>query len=186
MQVMRKVAIMTSGTAARQRRRGGKGFRSASGASRDIVRTLASKKGFAEADVLLRWAEIVGEAHRGLCHPQAVRFSRDRNLAATLVVECTSARAPEVEHLSPVLIERVNQFYGYRAIGRIKVVQTAGLRGFGEAQAPFGGPSTDPSRAHQREAADMARDIENPGLRAALTRMGAHVLAQGRTRNTSE
>lgn len=177
---------MKSGTGAGQRRRGGKGFRSASGASRTLVRTLASKKGFAEADVLLRWSEIVGEAHRDICHPLAVRFSRDRSLAATMVVECTSARAPEVEHLSPVLIERVNQFYGYRAIGRIKIVQTAGLKGFAETQASFEGPSTDPTRADARTAADMTSDIQNPGLRAALTRMGAHVLAQGRSRNTSK
>lgn len=172
----------------RPEKRRGRGFQSASGASRGIVRTLAGKKGFAEADVLLRWAEIVGEGHRGLCHPQSVKFSSDRSLGATLVLECTSARAPEVEHLKPVLIDRVNQFYGYRAIGRIRVVQTGQAQGFAEAKAGFQGPereSTEPTQAQQASAARLAEGIENPGLRAALTRMGAHVLAQGRAKDTS-
>ena len=83
-------------------------------------------------------------------------------------------------------MDRVNQFYGYRAIGRIKVSQTAGLRGFAEDQAAFEGPSSDPTGIQETQAADMAKDIENPGLRAALTRMGAHVLAQARADNTSK
>ncbi|MFK7942803.1 MAG: DUF721 domain-containing protein [Paracoccaceae bacterium] len=177
---------MRKPTGPRTGSRRGKGFQSASGASRGLVRTLASKKGFAEADVLLRWAEIVGEAHLGLCQPQTVRFSQDRSVGATLVVECTSAHAPEVEHLSPVLIDRVNQFYGYRAIGRIKVMQTAGLRGFAEAQMTFEGADAAPTSTHETRAADLAKDIQNPGLRAALARMGAHVLAQGRPSNTSD
>lgn len=156
-----------------------KGFHSASGASRGMVEALAGKKGFAEADVLLKWPEIVGEAHKRICQPQAVRFSGNRSIGATLVVETTSARAAEVDHLSPVLIERINQFYGYRAISRIKVVQT-GMPGFAEGQAAFDGPAPaeriiDP--AIESEAAEMTRDIENEGLRKALTRMGANVLA---------
>lgn len=181
-----KVEAMRKPQSKMPARRRGKGFQSASGASRGLVKTLASKKGFAEADVLLRWAEIVGEAHKGICTPQSVSFARNRSVGATLVVECTSARAPEVEHLSPVLMDRVNQFYGYRAIGRIKVVQTAGLQGFAEQQTAFEGPRTTPTRAHESQAAAMAKDIQNPGLRAALSRMGANVLAQARPDHKSD
>lgn len=160
------------------------GFQRASGASRGMVEALAGKKGFAEADVLLRWPEIVGEAHRKICQPQAVRFSGARSVGATLVVETTSARATEVDHLAPVLIERVNQFYGYRAIGRLKVVQTAiTTSGFAEEQAAFDGPDTDPTPTKDalRTAAELTRGIESEGLRKALTRMGAHVLASTKT-----
>lgn len=153
-----------------------------------MVETLAGKKGFAEADVLLKWAEIVGEAHRSICHPQTVRFSGNRSLGATLVVEATSARAAEVDHLSPVLLERINQFYGYRAISRIRVVQT-GQPGFAEGQASFDGPAPaeriiDP--AVQSEVAEMTRDIQSEGLRKALTLMGANVLASPARDNKSD
>ena len=50
-------------------------------------------------------------------------------LGATLVVRVEGARATEVEHLGPRIIERVNQFYGYRAIDRLKVTQVTGSGG---------------------------------------------------------
>ena len=78
--------------------------------------------------MLLRWAEIVGEGLKDLCAPVKVTYPRDQGLAATLVVRTTGARAPEVAHLEPRIVERVNQFYGYRAIGRIKLTQTTAPR----------------------------------------------------------
>ncbi len=133
----------------------------------------------------MRWPEVVGERLSKLCVPVKVSYSRAGRLGATLVVRVEGARATEVEHLGPRIIERVNQFYGYRAIDRLKVTQTTGARGFSEEPARFAGrpPSApaEPSPAAEARAAEMTRGIENEALRAALTRMGAHVLSRGET-----
>ena len=98
------------------------------------------------------------------------------------MVRTEGARAPEVEHLGPRIIERVNQFYGYRAIARLKVVQTTGAGGFAEEPAGFAGrpnaAPAEPGAAETARAAELTRGIQNQALRAALTRMGAHVLAR--------
>lgn len=176
-------------TAPKPAKRGGKGFRHASATVRRSVDKIVGIKGFAEADVLLRWAEIVGEGLAKTCQAVKVQYGANRNIGATLIVQADSGRAPEVSHLSPKIIERVNRFYGYRAINRLKVTQSTGYRpakgsvqhripGFAEAQSAFAGPEPTLSPAAQREASDLAEGIQNPELRAALTLMGGNVLSR--------
>ncbi len=168
----------------RSRQRGG-GFRRPSEAARKHLGNAAAAHGFAEPEVLIRWSEIVGEGLAGLCTPVKVTYPRDHGLAATLVVRAEGARAPEVAHLEPRIIERVNQFYGYRAIGRLKLTQTSGNPGFAEPLAAFtGAPQTtapEPGPEARAAASRLTDGIENPDLRDALTRMGAHVLARADT-----
>lgn len=147
--------------------------------ARKSVDRVVGKKGFAESEVLLRWAEIVGDALANTCRPIKVHYGANRNIGATLVVQADSGRAPEVSHQSLSILERVNRFYGYRAIVRLKVTQSTGLvPGFAEQQKQFTGPETPVPAKVQQKAADLANGIENSELRAALTRMGSHVLAR--------
>ena len=166
-------------------KRTARGFRSAASQARRAVDTVAGSHGFAEADVLLRWAEIAGADLAARCRAVKVSYAGAKTLGATLVVQTEGARAPEIEHLAPKIIERVNRFYGYRAIGRLKITQSTGLdrpTGFAEPQAEFAGPETAPTDTDRARAADLTAAIETPGLRAALAQMGAHVLAQDRVR----
>lgn len=162
------------------RPRGG-GFRRAADQTRPVLDKVAGRHGFAEPDVLLRWGEIVGEALAPTCRPVRVSYGQ-RGLGATLVLRTDGARAPEVEHLAPRIIERVNQFYGYRAVARIRITQSGQAPGFAEARAAFAAPPSDPSGADADRAAALTEGIEDNELRAALTRLGANVLARSRAR----
>lgn len=165
-----------------------KGFRSLGASARAPLTVAAAGVGIAAPDILLRWAEVVGEALAGLCHPVRVSYAAKDGMGATLLVQAPGARATEIEHLAPRIVERVNQFYGYRAISRLKITQATGqagqAQGFAEAAAGFAGP--EPSRRPGPEltarAAEMTAGIQDPRLRAALTRMGAHVLARAPVR----
>ncbi|MEM6662458.1 MAG: DciA family protein [Pseudomonadota bacterium] len=174
-----------------------RGFQRAAATARPVVDAIAGRAGFAEADVLLNWPDIVGTALSGTCQPIKVTYQSRRSLGASLIVQATSARAPEVEHRAPQIIERINQHYGYRAISRIKVTQSTGLTpairreratGFAEGQTPFSGSPAGSGRAEPdtpttndaTRAEALVADIQSPGLRAALARMGAHVIAQDR------
>ena len=165
-----------------------KGFQHAAATARGAVDRIAGKQGFAEADVLLNWPAIAGAELAATCQPVKVTYGPQRTLGATLIVQANSARAPEIEMKGPMIVERVNQYYGYRAISRLRVTQSTGLGatpGFAEAQAAFTGPDATPTPAEEARAAEMAADIQSPGLRAALGRMGANVLARDRTRTGS-
>ena len=162
-----------------------KGFEHAAATARGAVDRIAGKQGFAEANVLLNWPAIAGAELAATCQPVRVTYGAQRTLGATLIVQASSARAPEIEMKGPIIVERVNQYYGYRAISRLKVTQSTGFSptpGFSEVQAAFTGPDGTPTPAEEARAAEMAADIQSPGLRAALGRMGANVLARDRTR----
>jgi hypothetical protein len=165
--------------------RSGHGFRSAGETARRRLGEAAAGHGFAEPEVLLRWPEVVGERLAALCVPVKVSYPRNGGLGATLLVRVDGARAPEVVHLAPRIIERISQFYGYRAINELKVTQTTGGASDGFAEAPAGyaerppAAPAEPSPEAQARAAELTRGIRSEALRAALTRMGAHVLSRG-------
>jgi hypothetical protein len=78
--------------------------------------------------------------------------------------------------------ERVNACYGYRAISKVRITQTA-PQGFAEAQAAFrGAPATAavPVVAPEvvEKAAAVAADVENTELRLALAALAANVLSR--------
>lgn len=165
-----------------------RGTRHAADAASSVMSAVAERKGFAETRVLTRWVEIVGPELSSRCRPVTVKYGSNRAMAATLVVEADGGRAAEVTHLGPKLIERVNQYYGYRAIGRISVRQ--GVRtaaGFAEGQKAFEGQHgtstaapSEPTDTDRRRAEQLTKSIQTPELRDALARMGSHVLARSR------
>ena len=84
------------------------------------------------------------------------------------------ALALEIQHRAPLLIERINGFFGRGVVARLVLVQ---------ATRPRAGPAT-PARAEplgraEAEALDTALgDIADPELRAALSGLGRLVLGK--------
>ena len=79
------------------------------------------RRGFAEAAIVTDWPTIVG---RPLCdhtRPSRIVFPRGERLEGTLHLVVTGAFAPEVQHLAPQIIERINGHFGYRAIARMEL-----------------------------------------------------------------
>ena len=88
---------------------------------------------------------------------------------ATLVLRVEGPVAIEVQHLSGVIVERVNRFFGWRAISRIALRQ-APLLGRNE-QKRVAGPSAERTAA----VAATLSDVADPDLRDALARLGAGI-----------
>ena len=145
------------------------------------IRKVSETRGFAVSRVLTRWAEIAGEDIAAIARPVEVSYGR-QGFGATLTVLTTGAQAPMLEMQKEVLRERVNAAYGYNAIARIRLTQTA-PSGFAEGQASFAGPheaphkpAPDPEAA--RAASDLAAPVRDDGLRAALEDLGRNVLSR--------
>lgn len=159
----------------------GRGFRRAARLVDARVRQTGQARGFAVARLLTHWDEIVGPELAALARPVRVQFGRG-SLGATLTLLVSGAAAPLVQMRLPRIAEKVNACYGYAAIGQIRVTQTA-AEGFAEPAAPFGHA---PARRAPPDAADPAAEararaaaaaVGDPALRAALERLGRHVLS---------
>lgn len=141
------------------------------------IRKASEKRGFAEMRVLTHWPEIVGEETAAITRPLEVKFGRG-TFGATLRVLTTGANAPMLEMQKEQIRERINAVYGYAAIQRIQFTQTAPT-GFAEGQADFNHAPrrrAAPAPAQQAAAQALAEGVTDPALKAALSRLGAHVI----------
>lgn len=135
-------------------------------------------QGFADRSIVALWPQMVGERLATHSRPLKIDWPRRRGAPgeasepATLVVRVESAFALDLQQLAPLVTERVNTHLGWRAIGRIVLKQ-----GPVEARSRETRPAPDP--ALQAEIAAGLTGISDPGLKAALARLGAALGAKG-------
>ncbi len=133
-----------------------------------IGRAAFRRFGFIQASVVTRWHEIVGERHARVCMPEAIRFPPGEKNGGILQLVVVPAHAPLIQHVIPEIIERVNRFFGYKAVTKVKIRQ-------GEVKPPHaesagqGTNAPPPSlKPIPLELGDSLRDIGDPELRAVL------------------
>ncbi len=167
-----------------------RGFEAAAGLLRERIRTAGESRGFALSRLLTHWAEIVGEEIAARAQPVKVGYGRGKDkdgggLGATLTLLVQGSAAPLVQMQIPQIQERVNGCYGYNAISRIHLTQTAGT-GFAEGQSPFVAQPKSAARPPDpevlRAVAELSREVQDESLRAMLEALGEKVLSRPRSR----
>ncbi|SFJ73475.1 DUF721 domain-containing protein [Jannaschia pohangensis] len=145
------------------------------------VRRLGEKRGFSETKLLTHWEEIVGPDTAAICRPVKVGFPRG-GFGAVLTVLTTGAQAPMLNMQLPKIVEKVNACYGYNAISRITLTQTAPT-GFADGQAAFT-PKPKARPAPDAETVELARrqtaTVGDTGLRESLERLAANIISKQR------
>ncbi len=145
------------------------------------IRRMGEKRGFSETRLLTHWAEIAGADTAAVCRPVKVGFPRG-GFGAVLTLLTTGAQAPMLAMRLPQLREKVNACYGYAAISRIDITQTAPT-GFAEGRAEFAPepraqPAPDPEA--QAQARETAAGVGDDGLRASLERLALNIISKRR------
>ena len=155
-----------------------RGFEPTSGLLAQRIRAAGEARGFAVTRLLTQWAEVAGEDMARITRPVKVGYGRE-GMGATLTLLVAPAHAPMVQMDLPRLKDRVNAAYGYAAIARISLTQTA-ASGFAEGQAQFlAAPkvaTADP--ALQAEARAVAAPVHDEGLRSALEALAQNILTR--------
>lgn len=162
--------------ASRSKKRGA-GFRRTSALLEQKLRNAGETRGFAITRLLTHWSEIVGAPVADICTPVKVSYAQ-KGFGATLVVLTTGPQAQMIAMQLPQLREKVNACYGYRAISRVRITQTAPT-GFAEGRVAFTpAPKAKktPSEAVQSTAKSLSDGIASDDLRAALAALGANVI----------
>lgn len=145
-----------------------------------LLDPLMAKQGFGQSDLLLHWEEIAGARLSQIAEPIRLQWpprgpKRAPEAAAepaTLVLRVAQGFGLDVQHLAPVLVDRVNAHLGWRCVGRVKIEQ-------GRLQRPLRrkGPAipAPPPAAALARAEQVADGVEEDGLRQALARLGARI-----------
>jgi hypothetical protein len=126
------------------------------------------KKGLAFGALMAEWPSIVGARVAEQAAPLRLAFPAGQRDQAVLHVQVSSATALLVQHEEPLIVERINGFFGYRAVARLKLVHAAPAR---RAAVRTPRLSADQEAALQEQTAT----VEDPELRAVLQRLGRAV-----------
>ncbi len=134
---------------------------------RRLIAPVLGKKGFIQADILARWTDILGAELATGVQPASLSFSKSADGALLRVNAYSGAYAMEFNARKQQIIEKLNTYFGYRAIADIRVTQG----GF-TPKLPKS-PATAPLPLEkQKQIADETAGIENEALRAAATELG--------------
>lgn len=130
------------------------------------------RNGFANSEVLTRWSAIVGAELAAVSCPEKLSFTPHNQGAGVLSIRVASAAALEFQHLQPQIVERVNSYFGFRAVSRLRLLQ-APLPSFVTPAEPA------PARREVRDSptpSTLTRAVRNDDLRDALARLEQQIV----------
>jgi hypothetical protein len=139
----------------------------------DVFSDAYAKQGFAARELVTRWAAIIGPDLSAHCEPLKMQWPRPVEgqpvEPATLVLRVEGPMALEIQHASDVILQRVNRFFGWSAVGRLALRQGP-LSRRGRPR-----PSSAPDPRQVEQIAQTLTAVEDDELRAALARLGASI-----------
>ncbi|KIN63109.1 DUF721 domain containing protein [Sulfitobacter noctilucicola] len=160
------------------RRTSTKGFKRTDALLSGQIRRASETRGFAQSRLLTQWNEIAGQDIAAVAQPVEIGYGRG-GMGATLTLLTTGANAPMLEMEKEKLRAKVNAVYGYNAIARVRITQTAAT-GFADGKVAFGhkpkGISAPADPVLRQKAQATAQPVSNDGLRDALARLGENIL----------
>ncbi len=139
----------------------------------DVFSDAYAKQGFAARELVTRWVEIAGADIAACAEPLKMQWPRpvegQPQEPATLVLRVEGPMALEIQHRSDVILERVNRFFGWHAVGRIALRQAPLSRRGRPA------PPRPPDAAAVKKIAESLSAVEDEALKDALARLGASI-----------
>lgn len=133
-----------------------------------IARQALGKRHAALGALIADWPAIAGDGPAGRALPYGLSFPKGRRDGGTLTLRADPADALEIQHDTPRILDRVNGYFGYRALDRIKLVQAPPKRSPRRPPRPLS--PTEESDLDQALAA-----IDDPELRARLAQLGRSI-----------
>lgn len=125
----------------------------------------ARQRGLVDGALLTEWDRVVGPELAARCQPVRVRRVAGRGV---LTIRAAGPVAMELQHAAPQIVQRINDYFGFGAVARLKLIQAPVV-----APDPASGAEGCAASAAQLAAIEaLVRPVEPAGLREALLRLG--------------
>lgn len=157
-----------------------RGFRALSAEIAVLTKRAYGKRGLASGAVIRDWPSIVGPHLAGRCQPDRIVFPRGRRDAGILYLRTMSGgESLELQHLSPLIIDRINGHFGYRAVASMKFEPGFRPR-IRDARSREVRPLAAKEEAKLRKQLSA---VEDESLRRSLDRLGRAVISKSPPRD---
>lgn len=146
-----------------------------------LTRKAFEKFGFSTATLIMDWGKIAGGDLAQWTTPERVKWPQTpdnaelseadgRSSGATLLLRVDPARALDVEYRARQIVERINAYFGYRAIAELRLLQAP--LAARPAERPMPAAAKAPAGASAKPVAAFGEDP----LGQALARLEAGVM----------
>jgi len=134
------------------------------------------RRGFTEGVLLNDWPAIVGVDLAEVSQPEKLMFPRGERIGGVLHIRVSGGVAIELQHLEPLVIERINGHFGYGAVARLRLIHAPIERPRAAKPRPAPRPSAPVDPGRRAMLLNMLDGVEDAALRSALERLGTAVL----------
>lgn len=145
-----------------------------------LAKQLLGPRGFTQMELLSSWSFIVGEDMAQYSLPQKLIFPKDERTNGCLTIMVPAgAFAMEISQREPQIIEKINTFFGYPAVNKLKILQSGTPENFSVRKKPIDKvKKTVVSEKEESYITELVKDIERDELREALEALGHAVYSQ--------
>ena len=129
--------------------------------------------GFQESQIILRWRDLMGPVMADHTEPVKLIFPRGKRTGATLHLRASPGFALELQHLEPLIVEKINGFFGYGAVGKLSILQ-------GPVKVKGKRKHKNPGLLNIEQTEELETALQNThdaDLKAALLGLGSDILA---------
>ena len=84
------------------------------------IKKVISKKGYVYSETINNWKYLVGESLFNYCYPKSFKSSNKFHVS-TLLINVKRGHEVDVEYSKKDIIARINNFFGYSVIEKIKL-----------------------------------------------------------------
>jgi len=144
-----------------------------------LTKSMLGRQGLIRGDIISKWFDIVGPEISQHTLPEKIVFSKDGASGGELRLRCDSgALANQLQHQAPQIIDRINMYFGYQAIIRIKLIQ-APLPRRPTVRRTSSKPLTKEQVATIKSTTSIVQDDE---IRAVLDKLGQSVMSRDQSK----
>lgn len=141
-----------------------------------IMKGVMSAEDFVEADVIMHWVDIVGGELAGFCNPLKVRYDVKDNTRTLFVEVPVGGFALELRHREDYILEKVNAYFGYKAIHKLNISQNANMKVHSFILKGQKKEQRELDASEQNYLSELVSEIKDEKLREILVKLGKSVI----------
>lgn len=141
-----------------------------------VTKPAFKRFGLAQARLISDWPHIAGAVLAGKTLPQRLQFPKGQRDGGTLYLAVQPGWALEVQHLEPVILEKIATYFGYKAVARLHITQQP--LPAPEMKKKLAASPLPPKSQEQLE--QITAQVADPALKSALEKLGEGIFAENR------
>lgn len=141
-----------------------------------IMKEVMSAEDFIEADVIMHWIDIVGEELAGFCNPLKTRFDIKDNTRTLYMEVPVGGFALELRHREDYILEKVNAYFGYKAVHKLNISQNVNMKLRGFVCKKCKKEEQKLNASEENYLSELTAEIKDEKLREILIKLGKSVI----------